>query len=189
MTAGAPMLDAAGYGAVADQRRNIELKACDPDPVSSLQTCRALDAEDKGTTWQRDSYFDVPFGGLKLREEDPGRPQLIQFERANQPQQRESRYRIIEVNDAQTMLAALTAAIGLAIVVTKQRHLFLWQNVRIHLDDVEQLGSFIELEAVAAHDSDLSHEHTLIGQLRTTFAITDTRLIATGYAHQLNRGG
>ncbi len=94
-----------------------------------------------------------------------------------------------EVNDAQTMLAALTAAIGLAVVVTKQRHLFLWQNVRIHLDDVEQLGSFIELEAVAEPDSDLSHEHTLIGQLRTTFAITDNRLIATGYAHQLNRGG
>ncbi len=171
---------------VAGARRNIELKAGDPDPARSLDACRALGAEDKGTIWQRDSYFHVPFGGLKLREEDPGRPHLIQFERANEPQQRESRYRIIEVEDAPTLLAALTAALGLAAVVTKQRHLFLWREVRIHLDEVAQLGTFIELEAVAPPDSDLSHEHQLIGELRSTFAITHERLVAVGYANQLN---
>jgi adenylate cyclase class 2 len=171
---------------VTDQRRNIELKARDPDPVLSLEACRALEAEDMGAIWQRDSYFDVPFGGLKLREEHPGRPHLIQFERASEPQQRESRYRIIEVTDPQTLLAALTAAVGLAVVVTKRRRLFLWQDVRIHLDDVEHLGTFIELEAVARPDSDLSHEHTLVSRLRSTFAITDERLVAIGYAKQLN---
>jgi adenylate cyclase class IV len=170
---------------VSDARRNIELKAADPTPTSSLETCQALGAEDIGTIWQRDSYFDVPFGGLKLREEDPGAPHLVQFERADEPQQRESRYHIIEVQDTSTLLAALTAAIGLTVVVTKHRHLFLWQGVRIHLDTVEQLGTFIELEAVAPPDSDLSHEHTLISQLRRTLAITDDRLLATGYASQL----
>lgn len=65
--------------------------------------------------------------------------------------------------------------------------LFLWENVRIHLDDVEQLGTFIELEAVAPPDSDLEREHELISHLRTAFAITDERLLATGYAKQLNR--
>jgi adenylate cyclase, class 2 len=167
-------------------RRNIELKARDPNPTRSIEACRALDAEARGAIWQRDSYFDVPFGGLKLREESPGRPHLIQFERADEPQQRESRYRIIEFDDAQTLLAALTAAIGLAVVVTKRRQLFLWQDVRIHLDDVEHLGTFIELEAVAPPGSDLLHEHKLISQLRTTFAITDERLVAVGYAKQLN---
>jgi adenylate cyclase class 2 len=173
-------------GAVTDQRRNIELKARDPDPAFSIDACRALKAEDKGAIWQRDTYFDVPFGGLKLREENPGRPHLIQFERANEPQQRESRYRIVDVTDPQTLLAALTAAVGLAVVVTKRRRLFLWQNVRIHLDDVEHLGTFIELEAVATPDSDLSHEHTLVSRLRSTLAITDERLIAIGYAKQLD---
>jgi hypothetical protein len=53
-------------------------------------------------------YFTVPRGGLKLREEEhPGRPHLIQFERANEPQQRESRYRIAEVDDAEALRAAL----------------------------------------------------------------------------------
>jgi adenylate cyclase class IV len=57
--------------------------------------------------------------------------------------------------------------------------------VRIHLDTVEDLGTFIELEAVAPPDSDPSHEQALISQLRRSFAITDERLLAVGYAHQL----
>lgn len=171
---------------MSDPRRNIELKARDLEPERSIEACEAIGADDLGIIAQRDSYFDVRFGGLKLREETPGRPHLIQFERADDPHERESRYRIVEVQDAPTLLAALTAAIGLTVVVAKHRHLFHWQGVRIHLDEVEQLGTFIELEAVAPPASDLSHEHELIRGLRDTFAITDERLIATGYAHQLN---
>jgi adenylate cyclase class 2 len=170
---------------VASARRNIELKATDSSPERSIQTCRSLGAEPQGTIWQRDSYFDVPFGGLKLRQEDPGAAHLIQFERADEPQQRESRYRLIEVAEAQTALEALTSALGLTVVVTKRRRLFLWQGVRIHLDDVEHLGTFIELEAVAPPDSDLLHEHELVSELRAAFAITDERLVAIGYAQQL----
>src|ERR1700722_9295216 len=79
---------------MAAPRRNIELKAIDPDPAGSLEVRRALGAQDEGVLWQRDSYFNVSTGGLKLREQLPGRAHLIQFERAEEPQQRESRYRI-----------------------------------------------------------------------------------------------
>jgi adenylate cyclase, class 2 len=170
-------------------RRNIELKATDPDPSASLAVCRALGAEDHGTIAQRDTYFQVARGGLKLREEQPGRPHLIQFERASEPQQRESRYRIIEVGDGAPLCAALAAAIGIRGVVAKRRHLLLWRSVRIHLDEVEQLGTFIELEAVAPADSDLAHEHRLIAELRDALRITDERLIALGYAALLLRAG
>jgi adenylate cyclase class IV len=119
-------------------RRNIELKATNPDPSASLAVCRTLGAEDHGTIEQRDTYFEVARGGLKLREEQPGRPHLIQFERASEPQQRESRYRIIEVIDSKALCAALAAAIGIRGVVVKRRHLLLWQSVRIHLDEVER---------------------------------------------------
>jgi adenylate cyclase class IV len=164
-------------------QRNIELKAIDPDPSRSLAVCRALGAEDRGTIAQCDTYFEVARGGLKLREEQPGRPHLIQFERASEPQQRESRYRIIEVSDGE----ALCAAIGIRGVVVKRRRLLLWQGVRIHLDEVEQLGTFIELEAVAPADSNLDHEHRLVAELRDALGITDERLIALGYAAQLLR--
>jgi adenylate cyclase class IV len=92
---------------VRTPRRNIELKATDPDQSASLEVCRALGAEDRGTIAQRDTYFEVARGGLKLREEQPGRPHLIQFERASEPQQRESRYRIIEVSGQASPSAAL----------------------------------------------------------------------------------
>ena len=81
--------------------------------------------------------------------------------------------------------AALAAAIGVRVVVIKSRRLFLWRDVRIHLDNVEGLGTFIELEAVAPPDSDLAHEHQLIAELRNALAITDERLVAIGYAEQL----
>jgi hypothetical protein len=85
--------------------------------------CRALGAEDRGTIAQRDTYFKVARGGLKLREEQPGRPHLIQFERTSEPRQRESRYRIIEVSDGTALCAALAAAIGIRGIVVKRRRL------------------------------------------------------------------
>jgi adenylate cyclase class 2 len=169
-------------------RRNIELKARDPDPSVSLEACRALGADDHGEIWQRDTYFNVTNGGLKLREESPGRPHLIQFVRASEPQQRESQYRIIEVGDGGALRAALTETIGRQGVVEKRRRLFLWRNARIHLDLVEQLGDFIELEAVAPTDSDLTAEHALIDELRAALSITDDRLLAVGYAELLRTG-
>lgn len=166
-------------------RRNIECKAIDADPAASLTVCRELGAHDHGEIRQRDTYFAVVRGGLKLREETPGRPHLIQFERAREPQQRASRYRIIEVSDSDTLRAALTAALGATVVVCKTRRLLLWRQVRIHLDTVEGLGSFVELEAVAPPDSDLSGEHALVEMLRARLGITDERLVASGYAEQL----
>jgi adenylate cyclase class 2 len=170
---------------MAAPRRNIELKARDRDPEASLNACLALGATDRGIIWQRDTYFDVPRGGLKLREERPGRAHLIQFSRAEQPQQRESRYRIVEIPDAAGLLPVLADAIGVSVTVVKQRRLLLWDTVRIHLDNVEQLGSFIELEAVAPADSDLSREYALIARLRDALHITDNQLQARGYARQL----
>ncbi len=170
-------------------RRNVECKARDPDPGRSLAACQELGAADHGEIWQCDTYFEVINGGLKLREERPGRPHLIQFERADEPQERESRYRIIEVGDGPTLSAALAATIGIRVVVTKRRRLFLWHDVRIHLDDVERLGTFIELEAVARTDSDLTHEYQLIAELRDILTIVDDRLVAAGYAEQLRVKG
>jgi predicted adenylyl cyclase CyaB len=166
-------------------RRNVELKAVDPDPARSLATCRALGAADHGPILQRDTYFRVARGRLKLREESPGGSHLIQYERADHPEQRQSSYRIMTVDDGPAARAALEAALGVRAVVAKRRRLFLWHDVRIHLDEVDGLGTFIELEAVAAPDSDLSREHGLVSELREAFALADDHLCASGYADQL----
>lgn len=163
-------------------RRNVELKARDDDPARSLAICLELGAENHGELWQRDTYFAVPRGGLKLREQRPGTPHLIQFQRADQAQERESRYRIVEVGDAGTLAAALGAALGVRGAVEKHRRLLLWHDVRIHLDTVERLGTFVELEAVAPPQSDLTTEHARVATLREALAIGDDRLVPIGYA-------
>jgi adenylate cyclase class 2 len=168
-----------------DLRRNIELKATDPAPERSVEACRELGAEDHGHIVQQDTYFAVPHGGLKLREEQPGKPHLIQFERVRSTQEHESRYHIVEVGDGPSARAALAAAIGIRGVVKKRRRLFLYRTVRIHLDEVEDLGRFIELEAVAARGSDLTAEHQLISELRRTLRLTDQRLVSESYSELL----
>ncbi len=165
-----------------DPRRNVELKATDPDPERTLAACRELGASDEGELWQRDTYFAVAQGGLKLREQEPGVPHLVQFARADRPQQRESRYRLAAVADGAATRAALEAALGVTCVVEKRRRLLLWNDVRIHLDRVEGLGAFVELEAVAPPQSDLSTEHERVAFLREALSIGDDRLVPLGYA-------
>jgi len=167
---------------MAPPRRNVELKARDPEPERSLERARALGAEDRGELRQRDTYFAAPRGRLKLREQEPGGAELIAYERTDAPQARESRYRIAPVADPATLREALAAALGTVVVVDKRRRLLEWQGVRIHLDRVAGLGAFVELEGVAAPDSDLAREADLVAQLRAALGISDAAIEATGYA-------
>src|SRR3954466_3308490 len=130
-------------------RRNVELKARDPDPERSLERCVALGAEDRGELRQRDTYFAARRGRLKLREQEPGAAELIAYERADAAEARESRYRIAPVREPEALREALDAALGTVVVVDKRRRLFLWDGVRIHLDRVAGLGAFVELEGGA----------------------------------------
>jgi homotetrameric cytidine deaminase len=165
-----------------DPARNVELKARDPDPARTLERALAAGAEDRGFLRQRDTYFAVRSGRLKLREEEPGGATLIGYERPDAGAERLSRYRLVPVADPEGLRAALAAAEGVAAVVDKRRHLLLWDTVRIHLDEVEGLGSFLELEAVAAPGSDLGREKEQVAHLRTVLGIGDEALLDGSYA-------
>ena len=80
--------------------RNVELKARDPDPARTLERALALGAEDHGTIHQRDTYFAGARGRLKLREQDPGEDELIEYRRADSADARTSAYRRVPVADA-----------------------------------------------------------------------------------------
>jgi homotetrameric cytidine deaminase len=164
-------------------RRNVELKALEPDPVRSLAACRELGAEDRGVLRQRDTYFRTRSGRLKLREEEPGGATLIQYDRPDEASARESRYRLTRVEDPRELRASLDAALGTLVVVEKERHLLLWEGVRIHLDSVAGLGSFVELEGVAPPDSDLSAEREKVARLQHALGITE--VLTDSYADRL----
>jgi homotetrameric cytidine deaminase len=165
--------------------RNIEFKARDPQPARTLELALGLGAEDRGEIAQTDTYFARARGRLKLREQRPGDAELIQYRRADAPDARESRYRRVPVADAPALREALDAALGTLVVVEKRRRLLLHENVRIHIDEVEGLGSFLELEAVAQPDSDLSAEQDKVGRLRAELDITDDSLVAQSYSDLL----
>jgi predicted adenylyl cyclase CyaB len=163
-------------------RRNLELKARDDDPDGSLRSCEGLEAEDRGLLLQKDTYFGVPRGRLKLRREHGAAAHLIAYERPDLPGRKESRYRIVEVEDAAEMEEALAGVLGITAVVSKARRLFLFEDVRIHLDSVDGLGSFIELEGVAKlQDVDCARFETLLADLCRSFDIDDADLVAGSY--------
>jgi len=162
-------------------RRNLELKARDRDPSRSLKVCESLGAEEQGLLLQQDTYFEVPRGRLKLRRESDATAQLISYERRDLPGQRESRFRIVEVAEPTELEGALKATLGIKVVVSKQRRLFLLGDVRIHLDLVVDLGDFIEFEAVGGHTDPARFEDVLSG-LCSSFGIEDADLVAGSYS-------
>jgi homotetrameric cytidine deaminase len=174
---------------VTEPSRNVELKAHDPDPGRTLERALAAGAEDRGLLHQRDTYFHAARGRLKLREEEPGGATLIAYERPDAATERVSSYRLVPVPDPAPLRDALAAAAGVQVVVVKRRHLLLWETVRIHLDEVRGLGSFLELEAVAQPGSDLARERAQVAQLRELLDIGDAALREGSYADALRAAG
>ena len=169
--------------------RNVELKARDHDPERTLRAALAHGAQDQGVLVQRDTYFAAREGRLKLREQDARTAQLIAYARADEAAARASAYHLVDVPDPAALTAALGDALGVTVVVAKRRRLLLHDGVRIHLDDVEGLGRWIELEAVAGVDSDLGAEHAKVRELREVLGIDDADVVAQGYAALLLEAG
>ncbi len=89
------------------------------------------------------------------------------------------------VADIGPLREALDSAYGTLVTVSKRRHLLIWEGVRIHLDEVEGLGNFVELEAVAEPGSDLTAEHEKVERLRAELGVEDANLVATSYSDLL----
>src|SRR5947209_1899286 len=168
-------------------RMNVELKARVADPEAMVARCLELGASDQGVLEQRDVYFTAGRGWLKLREGDRV-AELIAYRRPDSAQASESAYVLAPVAEPAPVAEALDAALGTVAVVSKRRRLFLWEGVRIHLDEVEGLGSFLEFEAVLPDAGDLAAAHEKVARLRDSLGIEDDALVSVGYADLLLDG-
>jgi homotetrameric cytidine deaminase len=171
---------------------NVELKARDPDPEATAARCLALGATEAatqaGALRQTDTYFMARRGRLKLRSQDGGASELIAYRRPDAADASESSYVRAPIADPDALTEALDATIGSTVVVTKSRRVFLWQGVRIHLDQVDGLGSFIEFEAVLPDAGDLETARAKVARLRSELGIEDDALVSVGYADLLMDG-
>ena len=99
-----------------------------------------------GTDNQTDTYFNVPNGRLKLREGNIEN-NLIYYERTNKAGPKGSLFQLVKVEDAKGLKEVLVKSNGIKVVVKKSREIYYIDNVKFHLDEVQGLGSFVEIEA------------------------------------------
>lgn len=130
--------------------RNIEVKARISSVEAVLPRAQQLADGVPELIAQDDTFFTVPHGRLKLRQFADGSAELIHYHRPDHGDARASDYVRVPVPDAHALREALARGCGLAGRVRKQRWLLLVGATRIHLDRVEGLGDFMELEVVLA---------------------------------------
>jgi predicted adenylyl cyclase CyaB len=154
---------------------NVETKVHCDDLAAMAAKLRLAGARSAGLIEQTDTYFRVVGARLKLREyteHPPGESsasaaELIRYERANIAGARVSQYERTRVEDPRACRAELGARHGIRAVVTKRRDLWLLGSTRIHLDRVEGLGRFVELETIvtARNQEAACLEHARISRL------------------------
>jgi len=166
--------------------RNIEIKAR-IGGIAAVKTLVAAIA-DAGPVeiFQDDTFFRCEVGRLKLRafSEDSG--ELIFYRRPDQSGPKESFYVRSPTNDSASLRETLSLAFGVTGRVIKQRTLYLVGRTRVHLDQVRNLGDFLELEVVLRDgepaESGIREAHELMAQLR----ISSTQLLEAAYVDLLN---
>jgi adenylate cyclase class IV len=140
---------------VANPGKNLELKArVTPHQLDQVRQRLAARGLALAAACQTDTYYTVPRGRLKLREIIPasGEPtcELIAYDRPDVANTRWSAYYRVALSPAQGLALrdALAQTLPVRVVVAKQREVARWRHTRVHLDQVDGLGAFVELETV-----------------------------------------
>jgi adenylate cyclase class IV len=166
-------------------RHNLERKCRHADLDAARGVLRELDAGRESVMVQIDTYFHAQTGRLKLRVIDGRRAELIWYDRPEEGSIRPCAYHRVPVLDPTAVQAALSAALGVRGVVHKTRELWLWHNVRVHLDDVQGLGTFVEFEAVLDGQHDEAISLVRLENLALALELNPAGDVAGGYADLL----
>ena len=161
--------------------RNIEIKARIPDLGPIRAKAAALASGPTHIIQQTDTFFAVPLGRLKVREFPDGSGELISYERPNQQGPKESVYTRVACQDARTLAQALSRVLPVRGVVVKRREVFWVGRTRVHLDRVEKLGCFVELEVALDPGESAGQGHREAHELLRALEIPPTALVAEAY--------
>ncbi len=163
----------------------VEIKARCVDHEQIRTHLQELKARRVGLDHQIDTYFRVPENRLKLREGTIEKS-LIYYDRPNQAGPKRSDVLLHPVNDTESLRKILEAVHGVLVVVDKQRDIWFVDNVKIHLDHVEGLGKFVEIEAI---DKDGSHTEDELRiqceELMHLFDVLHDDLLTSSYSDML----
>jgi predicted adenylyl cyclase CyaB len=166
--------------------RNIEIKARVENPTALFELAATISDSGPVEILQDDTFFHCPNGRLKLRDFSSSQGQLIFYQREDVQGPKESRYFISNTSEPASLRLLLELAFGISGRVRKRRLLFLAGNTRIHLDEVEGLGHFMELEVVLTDGESVEAGQAIARDLMAQLAIPKESLLTGAYVDMLS---
>lgn len=166
------------------EKLNIEIKARCEDLGAVRAHLTALGARFVGEDHQIDTYFRVERGRLKLREGTIERA-LIFYERREVRGLKRSDVILYHPAPSTSLPAILSQALGVRAVVDKRREIYFIDNVKFHLDRVEGLGAFVEIEAIGDADDDEAALRAQCAHFLERFGLPADALVAASYSDLL----
>jgi len=167
--------------------RNIEVKARIASVEALLPIAQAVADGPPERLLQDDTFFACAQGRLKLRDFGDGRGELIHYERADTEGPKLSDYVRAPTSDPAALREALTRACGQIGRVRKTRWLLLSGQTRIHLDRVEGLGDFLELEVVLSDGQSEADGQRIAETLKARLGVEPAQCLAGAYLDLLSR--
>lgn len=166
---------------------NIEFKARCNDLETIEAILKSKGAEYNGTDHQIDIYFNVLKGRLKLRK---GKIEnyLIGYKRENCAAAKQSNVILFKTAPNTPLEEILTESLGVKVIVDKKRKIYFMGNVKFHLDEVERLGNFVEVEAID-YDGKIGRKklQEQCDLYKGLLGVRDLDLIAESYSDMLLR--
>jgi predicted adenylyl cyclase CyaB len=165
---------------------NVEIKAKCFHPEKVEAFLISAGARFQGVDHQTDIYFNCPNGRLKLRTGNIEN-NLIFYNRPDEPGPKQSHFQLMPVADAAALQQLLTDALSIKVKVVKTRRIYFLGNIKVHLDELEGLGNFVEIEAGNLTDTAKTVEelHTQCNDLMHNFGIEEHDLIDKSYSDML----
>jgi predicted adenylyl cyclase CyaB len=160
---------------------NIEIKAFVRNWTKASEIATTLSDTPVEILEQEDTFFTCPHGRLKLRQFSKKSGELIAYRRRNVSGPKSSSYLITKTNEPGALRAVLADSLGIVGTVKKQRHLYLHGQTRIHLDKVDDLGTFLELEVVMRPDQPAAEGEHIARSLMKKLEVKPEDLIADAY--------
>jgi adenylate cyclase, class 2 len=159
--------------------KNLELKAKFPNIKRAESIARRISGSDGTTIHQTDTYFKVSAGRLKLRVIKGQQSELIWYDRDETSGEMLSSYERVKIPADGALPGILQSALSVDVTIEKDRTVYLWNNCRIHIDMVENLGPYLEFEVILEGD-DAGEER--MQYLREQFGITELDIVDCSYS-------
>lgn len=161
--------------------RNIEIKAKVNLSIVEEKVKKLQNISNPEIIIQEDVFFFHNEGRLKLRKFTNGNSELIFYKRSDDYGPKTSDYQIYKSSNTSELESFLNNSFGMRGIVKKIRKLYLYKNTRIHLDKVDNLGEFLELEVMVIENYSLHECQKIADELISYLEITNEMLIDKAY--------